>query len=171
MPTHVIKVNGETANSTTGDIQIPVFYKKVRLTNDEIITLPTTHFELIEAPGVGKTINLISAHAVIFIDTGSAYTGVTGASWSIRDTEYISNPCLVENSLKINGYSKRIFGIPISATGSGDFANQIVTNSSSATFENTSIVMTDDWVGLSNYGGGGANNYADILLVYSIVDL
>jgi hypothetical protein len=73
MPTHVITINGTVANADTGDAIVPVYQRKITLTDAQIKSLPGTILELVPAPGVGKII--VVDKVVMISNFSAAYIG------------------------------------------------------------------------------------------------
>lgn len=57
--------------------EIPILYKKVRVTSAELLALYTTPKELVSAPGAGKVIEFLSAQ--FFLDHGGTDYAAGGA--------------------------------------------------------------------------------------------
>jgi len=150
----------ESESQSEEDVKL---YTKT-LTNAEIIALPSTGVEIVAAPGEGFLLVPIAVQYVLTIVEG--YTGTTSASWVlIRGNIYASTLTLVETFLAASDgagvYSKNGGGVYMEV-GSGDFEGAVTTGGSFNTpispFDNLPLTLKDDYMGVSNYGGGDAGN-------------
>lgn len=148
-----------------------------RLNNAEILTLPTQTVDLIPAPGANRVIVPVSAYVRLFIAFGAPYTGITNASWVLlENTFYCSSLLLMESTLgnddPVGQPHMGVFPCPYMEVGSGDFADTIAPGMQLVPgVINQPLQIKDDFDGLSNYGGGGSDNYCDVTVSYLIIDV
>lgn len=149
----------------------------VTLTDAQIKTLPTTPVTIVAAAGAGKVIIPLSGFVSIDASAG-AYTGITDASLILHDTSfnYFSSPTPVEIFLGA-GYATPTsaqIGCPfLNTPTSGTFVDIALANQPmiSSTIDNSPLQVSDNWAGLSDYGGGNAANTMKVTVHYVIIDL
>lgn len=151
--------------------------KTVTLTNDQILTLPTTPVELVPAPGIGKLIRFLGATLIIDARAG-AYTVDTNASFNVfyegfgsflNTLQQATVLGFTTNRRVVNlfpGYLRYFAGgdldsIPI-AKGDGDDVPSC---------ENKALMLGDAWWGVSNYTGGNVNNSMIVNVFYTIINV
>jgi hypothetical protein len=145
----------------------------VTLTDAQIKALPTTAVQVVAAPGAGKMILPVSCQFELNPSAG-AYADVTGASIVLLNDsgEYQSAVMLMQSAL--SGTS-RIFGnlaCPALEAGTGDFDGTVVSRMGmNVSSINNSILVKDDWNGISDYTGGNAANTMKVTVWYVEVDV
>jgi hypothetical protein len=171
MPTHVISANGQTADSTTGDVQIPVFKRKTILTDAQIKALPSTAVEVVPAQE-GKVIMPIGFMATFKQTVGYTNTNpdtVVVMGWGDSGGTIEDSSCYIKgSSLEANGNRYALGGIigRISANIYDTLEGFNMTHDIS----NKAIVLTSYNSG-GDFTGGDASNTLEVTVVYSVVDL
>jgi hypothetical protein len=179
MPTHVI-------NELTTDVQLPVFERKITLTDAQFKALPTTPVDIIPAPGAGKAIIPI-AGSIKFNITGG-YTNVGGSvGTGITQLDLVGFgvvPTESINTIQNNSQNIRIKLSLLSFTFQ-DTDRDVVNGISNPGFSKSSIDLNVNEAlklycynytqnmntDLGNFTGGNAANTLEVTVVYSIVDL
>jgi hypothetical protein len=179
--THVVSVNEATADSNTGDVQIPIFKRKTILTDAQIKALPTTPVELVPAPGAGKILIFqgavyhkkamaaaytgIQPYDGIYIAIGTSQ-GVEGGFWDDPDSSLADFTELLGTSPSTDYF---YHSLPlISMVGNYQRARQI-------SFDNNGVNQPFRLIwgggGSDPLTGGDASNTMEVTVFYSIVDL
>jgi hypothetical protein len=169
MPTHVISANGQTADSTTGDVQLPIYKRKVTLTDAQIKALPTTEVEVVPGQGAGKMV--IFHYATVYLqhsaDYGNispdatlkiAYSGIAiSASSVLSEADFC-----ISNLLALGLSAGQLLPASSSLGDNGTYAYDDVSNRGFA-------LRCSNTAG--NFTGGDASNTLEVTVFYSIVDL
>lgn len=135
-----------------------------RLSNSEILTLPTLGAQLTEAPGLNKIITINSCIFILNSLNGS-YSDINGASLvlglgTVNNLQY--NSTFIKTGFILNSTQINLgqFQVPSDQVGTDDFDGELAIN---AQFDsnaiNTPLFVKDDWNGLSDYTGGNSLNY------------
>jgi hypothetical protein len=169
MPTHVIAVNGDAADTNTGDVQIPIFKSKVILTDSQIKGLTTSdgHVILVPAPGAGKSVHIYKAILVTKFTAGvyvaaeiaaGPFLGMQTAPASVvKLTKDADCTWLFENAVE-DGLAELV-------------TNDLLSDNKSS-FENRPVVVyIQPAGGVDELSGGNAANTLEVTVFYSIVDL
>lgn len=156
----------------------------VTLTNEQILTLPTTGVEVIPAPGEGKII--VPFGGVVVLDARAGiYTCDAGSSWqllslveggAIEATGLISITGSPGGGFTTFGSAtdRIAFSIPAFwGIGSSDFTGYLVStgNTGKPIADNLPLVIQDRYDGVSNYGGGDPANKLTVVVYYLVVTL
>lgn len=177
----VESVTAGTGISITGTATEPIINAtggglllETKTLNDaQIKVLPSTPFEIIPAPGANKIIVPVSA--LFILDTlAAAYTSDADSAWNLRwgtDSETASQIIPINAILNQQNIGFGHWGIPYADNGSGSFANVVTNVAFSNSIINKSIVITDGWMGVTNYTGGNAANTLKIYVYYIIMDV
>lgn len=180
MPQHVV-------NQETEDIQLPIFKRKVILTNAQIKALPSTPITLVPAPGVGKRLLVWKVEGNFKVSvpyTNLGYDDGTGLGVLAFQTQGfgvmrfgIAWYGLTGNQQQFSlppietRYSGSETEVSKSLANAGDIMNQY--------YYAENIPLTffvdnfdDDYeVDLGDFTGGDASNTMEVTVFYSIVDL
>jgi hypothetical protein len=175
MPTHVISANGLTADANTGNIDLDFKAKKIIITDAQLKALPTSPFELIPAPGVGKYVLLHSlSYRSVIVGKYLSSTGTDLDGNSDIVTTYGANLINLSEVLLAPSY------LGAGAEGSDNVyfvqRGYMTTASSSSAFsasaiENKSVCFSSDSQDGFNYTGGNVANKFEVTVCYTIVDL
>jgi hypothetical protein len=175
--THVVSVNETTADSTTGDVVVPIYQRKTILTDAQIKALPNTPVEVLPAQP-GKIV--IFHKAVLYrnefegnygnIEEGSLNLKQAGAPIAIgpyNDTDTVDSlTWLLAPGLGVPPAFQVIQQeAPATLNGFSVPRNGYVSEGSAA------IVLDGGSFDGGNYTGGHANNTLGVTVFYSIVDL
>jgi hypothetical protein len=170
MPTHVITVNGNATNQTTGDAQIPILQANATLTNDQIINLPSSLVEILPAPGANK---MILFHSAVFHHNFSAgaYTDAGGYRIIIVYGDYAAEASIL-TLFNINPRDEisivRQPGFNTSIPSWSGFEETSVPFAKSSIINQPLKLYSDK---PAPYTGGNAANTLVIDIYYSIIDL
>lgn len=190
MPTHVISVNEKSANPSTGDVQIPIFQKKIILNNAQIKVLPTTPVNIIPPPGAGKLI-IGYAATLNFKTSAGGYTNILygqppaftsfnlGEMFSRPSIFYITEALVSAQDLILSLTHRQI----TYKTGENEVEFGMTQNGETHLIEehinsigNIPLVLQVDNLDtnsadLGDFTGGHADNTLEVTVFYSIVDL
>lgn len=172
---------GVTKRATLAVVQegvVPVFSRTVELTNAQILALPTTPFDLVPAPGIGKLILPVAAY--FHLDpTGGSYTNIASASWILRNAGGVfSDVVSSRDFLGQNGYEPcGKFSMANITAGTGDLSGRNVSyDDLSPDTANLALTLADNVGGTANggngnYTGGNAANTLTVTVLYSIINV
>lgn len=165
MPTHVI-------NSVTEDVQVPIFKRTITLTDAEIKALPSSAYELLPAPGAGKTILFHGALSKLNTSAAAYNPGVSGTLRIKIGTAPVSNV-----SLLIGWFDQQdilcTIHTPYAVAGSGSTAGQLEEywGFNESAIDNQPAILVALNGGAGDFTGGNAANTLQVTIFYSIVDL
>lgn len=174
MPTHVIAVNGESADANTGDVQVPIFQRKTTLTDAQIKALQTTYIELVPAPGAGKAI--VFHRALLNWDLqGGTYTNVNAdnaimisyGDWSKEVSSLTTVPALAQNYT----YLMTLLTIPEDRPTWSGYVRDFTDGSFSNFIDNTPLKLIASNGADGDFTGGNVANSLEVTIFYSIVDI
>lgn len=142
----------------------------VTLSDSDILSLPTTAFPIIPAPGAGKFIRIINA--LFKVDTtGGAYTNVGAGQNCLINLEY-NNAFDASNYSLGNGVVDN-GAVSVSLVEPVTYVNGTINENartSPAVLENQPIVLTG-FNSLGNFTGGNAANTFKVVVNYSIENM
>lgn len=171
MPTHVI-------NQETEDVQLPIFQRKVILTDAQIKALPTTPFEILPTPGEGKMIKYVSGMMVLDTVAG-AYTNVGATTASGYYLTYEGGADASNyNMLSIFYQAGQLrfvpnISTPFNKNPDGNLLDTFTLVSNVVNKNLTLSVYNDDGADndAGDFTGGHADNTLEVTVFYSIVNL
>jgi hypothetical protein len=146
------------------------YTKKVILTDAQIKALPTTGIELVAAPGAGKLIVLLHAHATIDTTAGG-YTVDSNCRWQLflgtKEITGLAQPELTLSTTPGLG----ILSFPdLAAVGvAGDGGYFVTSPKDVASMINQPLRIKDDYNGVADYTGGNPANTVTVVVYFAII--
>ena len=148
----------------------------LRITDDQIKTLPTAAVDLTAAPGINRLV--IPSRAVVVTDFASAaYIAAAGASWEIDLGDPATSGLMMLGVALMQGplQSTDSWYVQLpqgDGVGTGDFLGLILGSGAPvAGLVNQALQLRDFYDGVSNYTGGDPNNTALVNVQFTVLDV
>jgi hypothetical protein len=146
------------------------YAKNIIITHEPIKTLPSAGFDLVGAPGAGKRIAVLDAHAIIDTTAGG-YTVDANCRWQLfLGTKEITGLAQPELALATTPGLYILRFPELAAVGvAGDGGYFVTTPKDVASMINQPLRLRDNYNGVADYTDGNPANTVTVVIYFAII--